>query len=236
MGQSGLIGRDLGVVAPLLVGRATRRQEAAASSRDVQTVPRRYGPARLLDPDLGVVPFTGRAAELADLEGWCLDERAGLVRLVTGGGGTGKTRLALELCRRMAGQGWQCVQVDEGTEGEVVQRGRLAAGPGARLLLVVDYAEARAARRASRPVRRTSSRAPYWSYRDSPDDVGPSQVYLSAGWRGSRTRMRSASAGTGRPDPANFTGILPIVRQHFKISRVCGVSGAVNVASGGLSS
>ena len=137
------IGVAAGVVAPLLVERATRRQEAVASSRDVQTVPRRYGPAHLLEPDLGVVPFTGRVAELADLAGWCLDERAGLVRLVTGGGGTGKTRLALELCRRMAGQGWQWVQVDEGTESEVVQRERLAAGQGARLLLVVDYAEAR---------------------------------------------------------------------------------------------
>jgi tetratricopeptide (TPR) repeat protein len=137
------IGVAAGVVAPLLVERATRRQEAVASSRDAQAVPRRYGPAHLLEPALGVVPFTGRAAELADLEGWCLDELAGLVRLVTGGGGTGKTRLALELCRRMAGRGWQCVQVDEGTEGEVVQLERLAAGPGARLLLVVDYAEAR---------------------------------------------------------------------------------------------
>ena len=137
------IGVAAGVVAPLLVERATRRQEAVASSRDVQAVPRRYGPAHLLEPALGVVPFTGRAAELADLEGWCLDELARLVRLVTGGGGTGKTRLALELCRRMAGRGWQCVQVDEGTEGEVVQLERLAAGPGARLLLMVDYAETR---------------------------------------------------------------------------------------------
>ena len=67
---------------------------------------------------------------------------AGLVRLVTGGGGAGKTRLALELCRRMGGRGWRCAQAGEGAERDVVGLER-AAAPGARLLLVVDYAEAR---------------------------------------------------------------------------------------------
>jgi tetratricopeptide (TPR) repeat protein len=137
------IGVAAGVVAPLLIERATRKQEAIMSLRDGAKIPRRYGPAHLLEPGLGVVPFTGRAAELADLETWCLDERAGLVRLITGGGGTGKTRLALELCRRMTGRGWQCVQVDEGTESDALQRERSAASTGARLLLVVDYAETR---------------------------------------------------------------------------------------------
>jgi hypothetical protein len=66
---------------------------------------RRFGPASLLEPGLGVVPFTGRAAELAQLEGWCLGDQAGLVRLLTGGGGSGKTRLALELVSRMRSRG-----------------------------------------------------------------------------------------------------------------------------------
>jgi tetratricopeptide (TPR) repeat protein len=50
---------------------------------------------------------------------------------------------ALELCARMERwQAWRCVWVKEGAEGEVVGRQR-AAAPRARLLLVVDYAEAR---------------------------------------------------------------------------------------------
>jgi tetratricopeptide (TPR) repeat protein len=88
------------------------------------------------------VPFTGRDAELAALEGWCRDDRAGLVRLVSGAGGSGKTRLALELMRRMGARGWACALVAEGAEDDVVQVQRSAA-PGARMLLVVDYSETR---------------------------------------------------------------------------------------------
>jgi hypothetical protein len=130
------IGVAAGVVAPLLIERATRRQEAAESARGTEVLPRRYGPAHLLEPRLGVVPFTGRSVELAELERWCLAGEGGLVRLVTGGGGAGKTRLALRLCERMAGLGWRCIHVDEGTEGEVVQRERAAVREA--LLLVVD--------------------------------------------------------------------------------------------------
>ena len=136
------IGAVAGGFAPLLIERATRREESAAAAREVETGRRRYGPAHLLEPGLGVVPFSGRAAELAALEGWCLDGGAGLVRLVTGGGGAGKTRLALELMGRMRVRGWVCAQVAEGAEPDVARRER-ARAPGAPLLLVVDYAEAR---------------------------------------------------------------------------------------------
>jgi tetratricopeptide (TPR) repeat protein len=142
----GALGAGVGVaaggLAPLLIERATRKQEAAGAAGEAEAPGRRYGPAHLLEPGLGVVPFTGRSGELAALEGWCLAGDGGLVRLVTGGGGAGKTRLALELCARMSVRGWRCAWVDEGAEGEVVRRER-AAGPGARLLLVADYAEAR---------------------------------------------------------------------------------------------
>ena len=136
------VGVAAGGLAPLLIERATRKQEAAESAREAEELSRRYGPAHLLEPGLGVVPFTGRAAELEVLQAWCRDGRAGLVWLVTGGGGAGKTRLALELCRRMAWQRWRCVWVEEGAERDVVRLER-AAAPGARLLLVVDYAEGR---------------------------------------------------------------------------------------------
>ena len=136
------VGVAAGGLAPLWVERATRRQEAAEAAGGSARVAREYGPAHLLEPGLGVVPFTGRTAELGALEAWCLDERAGRVRLVSGGGGAGKTRLALELGSRMAGRGWRCVQVQEGREPDVVGLERAAAA-GARLLLIVDYAEAR---------------------------------------------------------------------------------------------
>jgi tetratricopeptide (TPR) repeat protein len=143
----GALGAGIGAVAggftPLLIERATRRDERVQGARRTAALTRPYSPACLLDPGLGVVPFTGREAELAALEGWCAGERASLVRLVSGGGGSGKTRLALELAARMGSRGWACVPVAEGAERGVVEAERLTA-PKAPLLLMVDYAEARA--------------------------------------------------------------------------------------------
>jgi hypothetical protein len=142
----GALGAGIGAVAggftPLLIERATRRKESIEAGRRATVLRREYGPARLLDPGLGVVPFSGRTAELTSLEDWCTAAQAGLVRLVSGGGGSGKTRLALELMRRMEAQGWLCLQVAEGMESEAVDAER-SASPKARLLLVVDYAETR---------------------------------------------------------------------------------------------
>lgn len=117
---------------PLWIERATRKQEAAESARAARVAGRRYRPARLLDPGLQVVPFTGREAELAALQTWCRDASAGFVRLVVSGGGAGKTRLAQELCRRMAAESWQCLPVGERDERAVLGREREAA-PKARL-------------------------------------------------------------------------------------------------------
>ncbi len=160
-GIGAAIGAAIGAVAggftPLLIDQAKRKQDAteeaaraaaeaaraaAEAARDAEELPRRYGPAHLLEPGLGVVPFFGRLEELAALEAWCDAPEGRLVRLMTGGGGTGKTRLALKLCARMEGRGWRCVTVGERAEADVIRRERLAA-PGVRLLLVVDYAEAR---------------------------------------------------------------------------------------------
>jgi tetratricopeptide (TPR) repeat protein len=138
------LGAGLGAVAggftPLLVERASRRQESVEAARRV--IEPEHGPAGLLHPALGVVPFVGRERELAALEDWCTDGNIGLVRLVTGGGGSGKTRLALELVRRMNGRGWECVPVAEDAERQAVAAERAVASR-AGLLLVVDYAEAR---------------------------------------------------------------------------------------------
>ena len=129
------VGVAVGALMPLWIERETRRQETTESARGTQVtesargaqvLSREHGPAHLLEPGLGVVPFTGRAAELEALERWCLDVRAGRVRLVSGEGGSGKTRLALELGKRLAGRGWRFVQVGEGRELYVVGLERAA--------------------------------------------------------------------------------------------------------------
>src|SRR5271166_5422681 len=81
------IGVAAGVVAPLLVESIRRRVEVGEAARRLEPPARRLGPASLLDPALGVVPFTGRTAELAALRRWCGNDDAGPVRLVVGGGG-----------------------------------------------------------------------------------------------------------------------------------------------------
>ncbi|SEG27383.1 Tetratricopeptide repeat-containing protein [Thermomonospora echinospora] len=99
------------------------------------------GPAGLLDPRRQVVEFVGRDDELTGLIAWCEDVLAGRVRLLTGPGGMGKTRLSVQLCVRMAEVGWRCVRVADGAEDTALSA--LRAGVGGRVLLVVDYAETR---------------------------------------------------------------------------------------------
>jgi hypothetical protein len=100
------------------------------------------GPAGLLDPRRGLVGFTGRDHELARLISWCQDDPAPRrVRLVTGSGGVGKTRLSVELCARLEPHGWRCVRAGEGEEAQVLAAARRG-WPG-QLLVVVDYAETR---------------------------------------------------------------------------------------------
>src|SRR6185437_3274835 len=78
-------------------------------------------PARLLLPEYGIVPFAGRAGDLDTLQGWCLDGAAPALRLVTGAGGSGKSRLAAEACVRMAGRGWQAGFADPKAPGGPAQ-------------------------------------------------------------------------------------------------------------------
>jgi tetratricopeptide (TPR) repeat protein len=59
-----------------------------------------------------VVPLLGRDAELADLKGWLARDAGVSVRVLTGAGGRGKTRLALELARQASGDGWLAGMVE----------------------------------------------------------------------------------------------------------------------------
>jgi hypothetical protein len=97
--------------------------------------------ARLLDPRRELIGFVGRKDELAALVAWCQDEDAAQLRIVTGPGGVGKTRLAVELAERMKKHGWTCERVADGKEGEAITA--LRAMTRGRALVVVDYAETR---------------------------------------------------------------------------------------------
>jgi len=98
----------------------------------------------LLSADAGVSDFAGRERELAELAHW-LDEPAESgpdvrVLLITGPGGEGKTRLALELLTRCKAGGWTggVLLPNAGADPPAA-----VTHPGRPLLLVVDYAAAR---------------------------------------------------------------------------------------------
>jgi len=97
------------------------------------------GWAWLLDPHREVVGFTGRDNELAALIAWCRDPQAGSARLVTGPGGVGKTRLAVELGHRLDKLGWTVRWLAGGWHP--ADLGDLTAGRTS--LLIVDHADER---------------------------------------------------------------------------------------------
>ncbi|MFD8479970.1 hypothetical protein [Kitasatospora sp. NPDC059673] len=68
--------------------------------------PDQWSEADLLQARYSVVPFQGRVEELAGLADWCRLPGGCRLRLLTGGGAVGKTRLSRELCRQMAAESW----------------------------------------------------------------------------------------------------------------------------------
>ncbi|MFI5911953.1 trypsin-like peptidase domain-containing protein [Dactylosporangium sp. NPDC051541] len=106
----------------------------------VEPTPARTGapPAYLLLAENEVVRFRGRRAELDRLLAWC-DERPGLqARLLHGGGGQGKTRLARELVARLRGAGWLAGELRRRVDPDRLWLLGSIAGP---TLYVLDYAE-----------------------------------------------------------------------------------------------
>jgi hypothetical protein len=95
--------------------------------------------ARYLRPEEAVVPFRARP-ELAELLSWCVSGGHAAMRLVTGDGGAGKTRLALRLGEELAAHGWQPLWVPRGAEHEAVGAVHTMGQP---CVLMLDYAETR---------------------------------------------------------------------------------------------
>ncbi|MDR3052225.1 MAG: hypothetical protein LBU67_10995 [Oscillospiraceae bacterium] len=96
-------------------------------------------PARdnLFDFRSGKIPFAGRTEELRALKGFLADERPVLWWSIVAPGGSGKSRLALQLCETYEQQGWKAVFLDRATLNSPWQHDFRYPKP---LLLVVDYA------------------------------------------------------------------------------------------------
>ena len=102
---------------------------------------------RLLSARSTPVPFLDRAGALTRLETWARSEERFAIHVLGGDGGSGKTRLGVELCRRLT------TPNTHGRGAEVWQAGFLqnieqsdntsSSDDASSLLLVVDYAEAR---------------------------------------------------------------------------------------------
>jgi tetratricopeptide (TPR) repeat protein len=131
---------SLSVVAVIwLVMLVVLRMPRAGMPETAKEVPRHW--AGLLDPHRALVGFAGRESELAALRAWCEDPGAERLRLVAGCGGVGKTRLAVELAHRLAGEGWSTVWVPAGEETAAVRAAQ--AVPHQRALLALDRAASR---------------------------------------------------------------------------------------------
>ncbi|MFE9770551.1 serine protease [Streptomyces sp. NPDC005931] len=106
----------------------------------------RTTPAQMLAH--GAMPFVDRP-ELAHLQAWCLEAPDFLLRLLHAPGGSGKTRLAAELCRRLDEHGWLAGFVERDAFRDPVRRARWlddltsALDAGYSVLAVFDYAQAR---------------------------------------------------------------------------------------------
>ncbi|MFG1807366.1 trypsin-like peptidase domain-containing protein [Streptomyces sp. NPDC049040] len=185
----------------------------------------RLSPSYLLSPRAEVVPFTGREREVALLTDWCHADRTVDVAVVHGPGGTGKTRLATEIARRLAsdpsggparpfGAPWTAGFVSDRPVQQPPDYAMLAANMRP-LLLVVDYAE-------TRPDQVDRILDGLRTMR--PPDQRVRVLLLARSLRGWWPGLRSAHQGTtlmGRglsvelgPAEADFAGALAAFRQR----------------------
>ena len=114
-------------------------EQAVSLAPAYQPVSRRFRPAlpTLLRPEHGLVPFLGRQLLLDQITGWPQGPDRPVL-LMTGGGGSGKTRLGREACVQMLVAGWDAGFAHDESRGvatDWLQRPTL---------LVVDDADLRA--------------------------------------------------------------------------------------------
>jgi hypothetical protein len=131
----------------LLTDPALRPSERPAQRRRLPDAAVRPGDD-VLDYLSGAVKFCGRDAEVDDLVAFCEEDADSWTwQAVTGQGGTGKSRLAFELCQRMRERGWEAYFLNQ-TAFDHTPPAALASCP-ADMLFVIDYV-AFAAKRVGR--------------------------------------------------------------------------------------
>jgi hypothetical protein len=97
-------------------------------------------PLDLLRPECAALPLLGRIEELAVLEAWLGGASPLSMHRIVGRAGSGKTRLAIELCRRAEANGWSAGFTTMQAITKVAAEGghRWSRNP---LLMVVDRSE-----------------------------------------------------------------------------------------------
>lgn len=126
----------------------------------------RPDPADLLLAEYGVVPLLIGVTKLKNLMAWCLASPPMSVGVVSGFGGSGKTRIAMELCRELDnGYGWISGELLELDDTRIADISAIILPR----LVIVDYAE------AAQPAK---IRTLLDSLRRSASDVAPVRVVL----------------------------------------------------------
>ena len=121
-------------------------------------LPDRFPPSALLRAEYQIVPFHGREELCEEIEAWCRSDAPVGIQVYAGPGGTGKTRLFIELCRRMGRNPWRTGFLDrEAAEAPPWLMDHLVEG-AQNTLIVVDYAETRRAELV--PLLRRAARTP----------------------------------------------------------------------------
>ena len=99
----------------------------------------------LLNPFVRAIPLVGRESAKADLDSWLASGRVISVRCLIGGGGSGKTRLGIELCESTEQRNWFAGFVTHEELTRFAAQQNLSNWGWSRdTLVVVDYAAARA--------------------------------------------------------------------------------------------
>jgi hypothetical protein len=107
-------------------------------------------PGALLRADIeGAVPFHGRRDEIVSIEAWAESAAPIGVRLYTGVGGIGKTRLFIEMCQRLRTRHWRAGFLDDQAAGAPAATWSTLVNHPDPLFLVIDYAETRRAELAA---------------------------------------------------------------------------------------
>jgi tetratricopeptide (TPR) repeat protein len=185
----------------------TRYQQRRASRWE----PGSEGVATLLSPYARILPMIGRNRQHAELWEWMRGPLRVAVRVMTGTTGTGKTRLALELCDAAVAEGWDAgFLTHREIQRFVTQQNPAAWGWARPTLAVIDYAAA-----VARQIRG-------WLVDLADNAVGTSplrvlllerQADLATGWCQEAFGVGGGDSDVvrGLLDPAKCVHILPLI-------------------------